>query len=139
MLQQSLLEAEIPHRWSGRTLVVSSDAEQVVDDLLDAIESGEAASLDESAEAPDGALNRICTSPPTGWCATAATAPPARPLLTLVPELSSSAPPFGLAGRPWSVIVARAQAIVAAIDAGAESDVVTAAADELRTVCRPYV
>ena len=37
------------------------------------------------------------------------------------------------------MIVDRAQAIVAAVDAGAEADAVAAAADELRTVCRPYV
>ena len=60
-------------------------------------------------------------------------------LLALVPKLSPASPPFGLAARPWSVIVARAQAIVAAVDAGAEADAVTAAANELRTVCRPYV
>ncbi len=59
VLQQSLIEAEIPHRWSGRTLLVASDAEHTVDELLDAIESGEAASLDESAEAPDGALQDL--------------------------------------------------------------------------------
>ena len=59
VLQQSLLEGEIPHRWAGRTLVVARDAEHVVDDLLDAIESGDAASLDEAAEAPDGALNSL--------------------------------------------------------------------------------
>jgi hypothetical protein len=38
VLQQSMNEAEIPHRWEGRTLVVASDAEHTVDDLLDAIE-----------------------------------------------------------------------------------------------------
>jgi hypothetical protein len=138
VLQQSLLEAEIPHRWAGRTLVVSRDAEHVVDDLLDAIESGEAASLDESAEAPDGALNdlyiaadRLARDGADGGARSS--------LLELVPQLSPGSPPFGLAARPWSVIVARAQAIVAAVDAGAEAEAVSAAATELRTVCRPYV
>ena len=40
VLQQALLEAEIPHRWEGSTLHVAPDAEHVVDDLLDAIEIG---------------------------------------------------------------------------------------------------
>jgi hypothetical protein len=138
VLQQSLLEAEIPHRWAGRTLVVSRDAEHIVDDLLDAIESGEAASLDESAEAPDGALNSLYVAADRlvrdgGDGAARST------LLALVPKLSPASPPFGLAARPWSVIVARAQATVAAIDAGAEAPDITAAASELRTVCRPYV
>src|SRR5262245_46102201 len=39
VLKQSLIEAEIPHRWSGRTLLVASGAEQVVEDLLDAMEA----------------------------------------------------------------------------------------------------
>lgn len=138
VLQQSLIEAEIPHRWVGRTLVVSRDAEEVVDDLLDAIESGEAASLDEGAEAPDGALNSLYVAADRlvrdGADGTARGA-----LLALVPQLSPATPPFGLAARPWSVIVARAQAIVTAIDAAAEPEDVTAAASELRTVCRPYV
>ena len=77
VLQQSLLEGEIPHRWAGRTLVVSRDAEHVVDDLLDAIESGEAASLDESAEAPDGALNGLYVAADRLVARRAATAPPA--------------------------------------------------------------
>ena len=138
VLQQSLLEAEIPHRWAGRTLVVSRDAEHVVDELLDAIESGEAASLDEGVEAPDGALNDLYVAADrlvrdAGDGAARGT------LLALVPQLSPASPPFGLAARPWSVIVARAQAIVAAVDAGAEAPDITAAASELRTVCRPYV
>jgi hypothetical protein len=128
----------VPHRWAGRTLVVARDAEQVVDDLLDAIESGEAASLDEGAEAPDGALNSLYIAADRlsrdGADGTARNS-----LLTLVPELSPTSPPYGLAARPWSVIVARAQAIVAAVDAGAEADDVSQAASELRTVCRPYV
>jgi hypothetical protein len=60
-------------------------------------------------------------------------------LLALVPKLSQGSPPFGLAGRPWSAIVDRANALVAAVDAGADAGAVSAAAGELRTVCRPYV
>lgn len=137
-LQQSLLEGEIPHRWAGRTLVVTRDAEHTVDDLLDAIESGDAASLDESAEAPDGALNSLYVA--ADRLARDGNDGSARSsLLTLVPGLSPTSPPYGLAARPWSVIVERAKALVAAMDAGAEEADVVAAANELRTVCRPYV
>ena len=138
VLQESLLEGEIPHRWAGRTLVVSRDAEHVVDDLLDAIESGDAASLDEAAEAPDGALNSLYVAADR-LTRDGHDGPARGTLLALVPSLSPASPPFGLAGRPWSVIVARAQAVVAALEDGAEADAVTAAATELRTVCRPYV
>ena len=60
LLQQALLEAEIPHRWDGSTLHVAPDAEHVVDDLLDAIEAGDLATLgDEAGGAPEGALNDV--------------------------------------------------------------------------------
>ncbi len=138
VLQQSLLEGEIPHRWEGRTLVVAHDAEHAVDELLDAIEAGDAASLDDSAEAPDGALNSLYVAADRlsrdGNDAGARSS-----LLELIPDLSPASPPYGLAARPWSVIVERAKAIVAALDAGAEADDVAAAAAELRAVCRPYV
>ena len=137
-LQQSLLDGEIPHRWSGRTLVVARDAEHTVDDLLDAIESGEAASLDESAGAPDGALNGLYVA--ADRLARDGSDGSARAsLLKLVPGLSPTSPPYGLAARPWSVIVDRAKATVAAIEGSAEEDEVSTAASELRTVCRPYV
>jgi hypothetical protein len=138
MLQRSLNEAEIPHRWDQRTLVVAQDAEHTVDDLLDAIEAGEVASLDEDAEAPDGALNdlyvhadRLVRDTTDGSSR--------RALLALVPQLSADAPPFGLAIRAWAVIVGNAQALAELIEEGAEPETTATAADELRTVCRPYV
>jgi hypothetical protein len=137
-LQESLLDGEVPHRWAGRTLVVSRDAEHVVDDLLDAIESGDAALLDESVEAPDGALNSLYVAADR-LSRDGGDGPARTSLLGLVPGLSPTSPPYGLAARPWSVIVDRAKAVVAAIDAGAEEGEVKAAASELRTVCRPYV
>ena len=138
VLQQSLLEGEVPHRWQGRTLVVARDAETAVDDLLDAIEAGDAASLDEGAEAPDGALNSLYVAADR-LSRDGADGGARNTLIELVPNLSPASPPYGLAARPWSVIVERAQAIIAALDASAEADVVAAAAAELRTVCRPYV
>lgn len=138
LLQRSLNEAEIPHRWEGRTLLVAADAEHTVDELLDAIEAGEVASIDEDAEAPDGALNdlyvhadRLARDP------TEATA--RRVIADLVPQLSAGAPPFGLAIRAWGLILERAEALFEAFDSGAELEVITVAADELRTACRPYV
>jgi hypothetical protein len=138
VLQQSLLEAEIPHRWSGRTLAVAADAEEIVDDLLDAIEAGETASLDESAEAPDGALQTLYVNADR-LARDGADGPARKALLALVPDLSPQAPPFGLAGRAWTVIVDNARAVVASIEEGAEGEQVAGVADELRTVCRPYV
>jgi hypothetical protein len=137
-LKESLVEAEIPHAWEGRTLVVARDAEHVVDDLLDAIEAGEVASLDEDAEAPDGALHdlyvsadRLARDPSDGGARST--------VFQLVPQLSPTAPPFGLAVRSWGVIVERARTLVGRFEDGVEPEQLVEAADELRTVCRPFV
>src|SRR5690606_28313864 len=136
--KQSLVEAEIPHAWHGRTLMVAHDAEHVVDDLLDAIEAGEVASLDEDADAPDGALHdlfrhadRLVRDLTNFGSRTA--------ILELVPQLSPDAPPFGLPVGSWRTIVDRARALVERFEAGAATEELTAAADELRSVCRPWV
>lgn len=138
MLQRSLNEAEIPHRWQGRTLVVTRDAETTVDDLLDAIEAGEVALLDDDAVAPDGALDDLYVH--ADRLARDTTDGPSRKaILALVPTLSGDVPPYGLAIRAWAVIVGKAQALADLLDEGGDPAVVEAAADDLRTVCRPYV
>ena len=138
MLKQSLVDAEIPHAWHGRTLMVAHDAEHVVDDLLDAIEAGEVASLDEDAEAPDGALHdlfrhadRLVRDPTNTGSRNV--------VLELVPRLSPDAPPFGLPVGSWRTIVDRARALVEGFESGAPTDELTTAADELRAVCRAWV
>lgn len=137
-LQQSLVEAEIPHTWNGRTLLVAADAEHVVDDLLDAIEAGDVASLDEDAEAPDGALHdlfrhadRLARDLTNQASRTA--------ILVLVPQLAPDAPPFGLPVGSWRTIVDRARVLVERFESGADTDDLTAAADDLRSACRPWV
>jgi hypothetical protein len=137
-LKESLIEAEIPHLWQGRTLLVAHDAEDVVDDLLDAIEAGDVALLDEDAEAPDGALHDLYVA--ADRLARDATHAGGRTtMLELVPQLSPSVPPFGMAAGAWAVIVGHAQAVVERFEEAAEPELVMAQADELRTVCRPYV
>ncbi len=137
-LKQSLAEAEIPHRWEGRTLLVAADAEHVVDELLDAIEAGEVASLDEQAEAPDGALHDLYVAADR-LSRDGSDAGARGTLLGLVPQLAADVPPFGLAVRAWNVIVEHARAVEASFAEGVEPDAIKAAADELRGVCRPYV
>jgi hypothetical protein len=137
-LKTSLIEAEIPHLWQGRTLHVAQDAEDVVDDLLDAIEAGDVASIDEDAEAPDGALQDLYGA--AERLARDSTHSKARKtVLDLVPQLSPTVPPFGMGASAWSTIVERAQAVVEQFEGGADPEQVTAAADELRSACRPYV
>jgi len=137
-LHAALLEAGIAHRWNGRAVVVATEAQDAVDDLLDAIEAGEVASADGEG-APDGALHdlyaiadELARDPDDASASDR--------LAALVPQLSPDAPPYGLAARAWAVIVERAAALSAADndpDGGVEA--VADAADELRAVTRPYV
>jgi hypothetical protein len=137
-LRQALVDAEIPHTWHGRTLLVAHDAETVVDDLLDAIEAGEVASLDEDAVAPDGALQALYLH--ADRLARDLTNNASREaLFELVPQLSPAAPPFGLAVGSWRTIIDRAQALVDRFSDGADTEELAGAADELRSVCRPWV
>lgn len=137
-LTDALIEAEIPHRWDAATLTVAHDAETVVDDLLDAIEAGEVASLDETAEAPDGALHELHRH--ADQLARDLTAGRARRALQeLVPLLSPTAPPFGMATGPWRTIVDRSVRLVELFESGAELDELSEAADDLRVACRPWV
>ena len=137
-LRTSLVEAEIPHRWERTTLFVAQDAEQVVDDLLDAIEAGSVASLDEEQVAPDGALQTLdgaadrLRRDPTNTRSR-------EELFDLVPRLSPTAPPFGLAGGSWATIVTAAQELIAAYEHGGDADAIAAAATKLQGVCRPWV
>jgi hypothetical protein len=136
-LKTSLIEAEIPHRWERATLFVATDAEVVVDDLLDAIENGEVASLDDS-QAPDGALHDLFNAAeklrrdPTHSSSR-------ERLLALMPDLSPSAPPYGMAGGTWVTIVAAGNQLVAAYERSAETDELKVAAEQLHAVCRPWV
>jgi hypothetical protein len=137
-LRESLVEAEIPHLWQGRTLLVAADAEDVVDDLLDAIEAGDVALIDEDAEAPDGALHDLYVA--ADRLARDATHSGGRTkVFELVPQLSPAVPPFGMAVGAWGVIVGHAQALHERFEEGADAELLMAQADELRTVCRPYV
>lgn len=137
-LKEALIEAEIPHLWQGRTLLVANDAEDVVDDLLDAIEAGDVATLGGDAEAPDGALHDLFRA--ADHLARDATHSKGRQtILALTPQLSPTAPPFGIAVNAWASIVGHAQAVVERFENGGDPEQVTEAADALRTVCRPYV
>jgi len=137
-LKSSLVEAEIPHRWERSTLFVATDAEHVVDDLLDAIESGEVASLDEDSTAPDGALQDLFSSAdrlrrdPTHSSSR-------EKILELVPQLSPTAPPFGLAAGSWAAMVEAGRHLVAAFESGAPTDELKESAENLHAVCRPWV
>ena len=60
-------------------------------------------------------------------------------MLELVPQLSPTVPPFGMAVGSWATIVERAHVLLAHFEQGSDAVLLSEAADELRAVCRPWV
>ena len=156
-LTDALVAAEIPHRWASTTVRVATDAEEDVDVLLDAIESGELGSADNDGEnePPEGVLsdiflvaNKLAKDP--------FDAKARRQLIDLDGLIDKKHPPYALPPRAWAQAVAAVAAIVDRIhaDAGggkvedvdvgddghlAESSDVIGLAQQLRSVIREYV
>ncbi len=147
VLTEALIDAEIPHRWEGATVIVAADAEHAVDDLLDAIESGEllGGGGDEGAAPPEGALStmflaadRLAKDPLDASARST--------LIDLQGRIDVKQPPYGLAHRTWAAGVEGVDRIVALVGAQAAADSgddhdseVIGAAQELRSLLRPYV
>jgi hypothetical protein len=149
VLTEALIASEVPHRWEGATVVVAVDAEHAVDDLLDAIEAGELlpAGDDDAPAPPEGALSTMFLSADR-LAKDPLDAAVRRTLIELLPQLDAKVPPYGMAHRPWASAVTVVGNIVAIVegDAGAGSrddeqadSAIIGAAQELRSVLRPYV
>jgi hypothetical protein len=161
VLAESLVESEIPHRWEGTTVLVARDAEDAVDDLLDAIEAGELLSAaDTGPEPPDGALGRIFLAADR-LAKDPFDVKARRSLLELHDQIDARHPPYAFAPRTWSRAVGGVADIVERITADAtgggdaddsrraeprgegldleESSDVIGLAQSLRSLLRPYV
>lgn len=145
VLTEALVESEVPYRWEGLTVVVAQDAENAVDDLLDAIESGELLTADESGtnDPPDGALSTIFLAADK-LAKDPLDAKSRKTLIDLIEIIDKKHPPYAFAPRTWAGAVAGVDRIVERIKADAEgSDVessdVIGLAQELRSLLRPYV
>ena len=138
-LAQALIEAEIPHRWDGPTLVVATDAEASVDELLDGIEQGTLVIAGVDGGAPDGALDKL-------FAAAARLARDAddrtgrEDLNDLLPQLAPAATPYGMSVATWTRIIDAGHALTDLTDdeASSSSDII-GAAQELRSLVRQYV
>lgn len=145
VLTDALVQAEIPHRWEGATVIVAADAEHAVDDLLDAIESGELlGTADEGTAPPDGALSTMFVSADK-LAKDPLDAGARRTLLELLPQLDPKQPPYGLAHRTWGSSVDGVAKIVELVGRHATSSSddddseMIGAAQDLRSLVRPYV
>jgi hypothetical protein len=138
-LTQALIEGEIPHRWEGARVVVATDAEQTVDQLLDAIEQGTLVLTGTGSGAPEGALSTLFTSadrlakdPDDGKGSD--------DLRALLPMLDAQQPPYGVSVHTWARIVESASDLLELVDEPElpASDVI-GTAQELRSLVRQYV
>jgi hypothetical protein len=140
-LTQALIEAEIPHRWEGTTVVVATDAEETVDELLDAIEQGTLVLTggDGASGAPEAALSTLFTSADR-----LARDPDDRTgsddLRALLPALDPMQPPYGVSVNTWAKILDTAGALAELVDEEElpSSDII-GRAQELRSLVRQYV
>jgi hypothetical protein len=151
VLTLQMVEAEIPHRWEGPTVLVAADAEETVDALLDAIERGDFVSADADViEPPDGVLSTIFLA------ANKLAKDPfdAKSRITLIDlheVIHPKHPPYALAPRVWAQTVAAVSEIVDRIHEDAQGDKVDAKdrleessdviglAQQLREITREYV
>lgn len=149
VLTEALVESEVPHRWEGTTVVVAADAEDAVDDLLDAIESGELLSADDGGEhePPDGALGTIFLAADK-LAKDPLDAKSRTTLIELHDVIDKKHPPYAFAPRTWAGAVDGVERIVHRIVADATSSAapsddetsdVIGLAQELRSLLRPYV
>jgi hypothetical protein len=137
-LSQALVEGEVPHRWDGTTVVVATDAEATVDELLDAIEQGTLVVGSETSEAPEGALDTLFASSdrlardPDDHTGRAE-------ISSLAPRLDAAQPPYGVPVGTWRKTVDAAGTLAGLVDEdGTPSDVI-GAAQALRALVREYV
>jgi hypothetical protein len=143
LVRAALIESEIPHRWEGISVYVDPEFQDEVDDLLDAIEDGDIASIDESAddssEPPEGVLGRLY-SIGDRLSRDAADSVARTDLFVLAGVLDPQQPPFGMPQRSWSKVVEAARGLAGAFaDAEFDSSEVSDLGEELRTITRPFV
>lgn len=151
VLSEALVESEVPHRWEGHAVVVAVEAEDAVDDLLDAIEGGELMNADQSGdnEPPEGTLSTIFLAADK-LAKDPLDAKSRTQLIELAELIDKKHPPYALAQRTWAGAVAGVDRIVERVVADAEgskvgtgddadgSDII-GLAQELRSLLRPYV
>lgn len=155
VLAEALVDGEIPHRWEGTTVIVAADAEEDVDELLDAIEAGELLPgvVADGVEPPDGVLSTIFLASDK-LVRDPFDAGSRRTLLELDEVLDAQRPPYAFAPRTWGRTVALVSELSEHFAPSDDDDVfvglddddedegvaeVTEIAQTLRGLLRPFV
>ena len=145
LLTHALADARIACRWEAAVLLVSTVDEEVVDALLDDIESGEYVDLRSGAAAPDdGAPAGLLT---TFFLAGARLrkdpldADGLEQLLAATDVAEADSPPFGVQPRLWAQTCEAADRVADAltVDGGPDLNDVMDAAAALHDLLRPHV
>jgi hypothetical protein len=135
----ALIEGQVPHRWEGATVIVATDAESTVDELLDGIEQGTLVLASGGGGPPDGALDMMfrCAD---RLARDADDRLGANDLRELVPRLAATSPPYGVSVATWARIVDAADGLGDLVDdeTSSSSDII-GAAQELRSLVRSFV
>lgn len=147
-LTEAMVEAQIPHRWEGTTVLVAADAEESVDDLLDAIESGDlmSADADGTGYARDGVLGELFVAA-NKLAKNEFDAKSRNTLLELAEETDADTPPYAFAPATWKQVQLKLDGIVAAIGVEAtgakpsddDDSAVEIGAKQLAALLRPFV
>jgi len=147
-LTSALVEAQIPHRWEGTTLLVAVDAEESVDDLLDAIEAGALMSADASATgyARDGVLGELFVAA-NKLAKNEFDVKSRTKLLGLSEELDAASAPYAFAPAMWKQVISKLDGIVIAISSeatgvkpdGDDDSAVSIGSKQLAALLRQYV
>jgi hypothetical protein len=138
-LAQALVESQVPHRWDGTTLIVATDTEALVDEMLDSIEQGTLVLASAATTVPEGALDTLFTS--ADRLARDADDRVGRDdLRDLVPRLDPATPPYGVSVGTWAKAVETARELSDLVDVEdtSSSDII-GAAQNLRSLVRQFV
>lgn len=151
-ITQSLVSGSVAHRWEGdgkATLVVASDDELVVDELLDLIERGEitASDIDDNDHSDDDSSHEIALEALTGLFLAserlqrnAANPEGFDSLVDALGAASPKHPPYGVERRLWERALELGGGLLAELEnTESDDDAAQEMAVDLHDLLRPYV
>lgn len=139
-LGTALADAQVPHRWEQALLLVPAEAEEFVDEMLDAVESGDVMIMDDTGdEEPtvtlddlDGLSRRLVKEPRDERAAAQ--------LSEVVATIDPEHPPFGVQLATWRRAVALCREIELLLGTQPLDEItVVERAEELEALVRPLV
>ncbi len=143
-VSHALTEAGIPFRWDAAVLLVATDDESVVDELLDDVESGEFADVLTTSPAADESSSEVLTSfflAAERLRKEPLDADGIEHLLNALDLADPDVPPFGVTPKLWQESYTAADELADAIagDETPDEEAAMTAAERLHELLRPHV